>query len=341
MGPQESTWPQIPQITTMTFSNSARNSSENPGAAANEKKSLHPELLDEDIKKPEKFLNKKQEKQWELEDCKRRIIIKITVNDFIPEIENYSRAMSEDYILKNPVTYEARVSGIKMKIYKATGIPPHLLDVLRISISTKRAKLAWVTFGKKKTVSDIFRLAVINGNGTNFNAFPHVPAKAMARRDGIETILKRLQVDNPSLRYQIRLGDNDLDIMLKNHKDYDYVPYRKVTVAMIDPNDKVPEWDLSAKEVEVETNANGKRGAQESPEGKPVSKRQVADWQVSEFIWSYLEGTQTQARYDHRQWEMDPHQLNENEEIGEEAEPEETGEEAEPEENQEDAENRE
>merc|ERR1711954_620696 len=252
-----------------------------------------------------------------------------------------SRAMSEDYILKNPVTYEARVSGIKMKIYNAPGIPPHLLDVLRISISTKRAKLAWVTFGKKKTVSDIFRLAVINGNGTNFNAFPHVPAKAMARRDGIEEILKRLQVDNPSLRYQIRLGDSNLDIMVKNHKDYDYVPYWKVTVAMIDPNDEVPEWDLSAKEDEVETNVNGKRGAQESPKGKPVSKRQVADWQVSEFIWSYLEGTQTQARYDDRQWELDPHQLNENEEIGEEAEPEETGEEAEPEDSQEDAENRE
>merc|ERR1711954_123681 len=201
------------------------------------------------------------------------------------------------------------------------GIPPHLLDVLRISISTKRAKLAWVTFGKKKTVSDIFRLAVINGNGTNFNAFPHVPAKAMARRDGIEAILKRLQVDNPSLRYLIRLGDDDLDVMLKNHKDYDYVPYRKVTVAMIDPKDE-----------EAETNINGKRGAPESPEGKPESKRQVADWQVSEFIWSYLEGTQTQARYDDRQWELDPHQLNENEENEAEAEPED---------NQEDAANRE
>merc|ERR1712081_33875 len=100
------------------------------------------------------------------------------------------------------------------------------------------------------------------------------------------------------------------------------------SVAMIDPNDEVPEWDLSAKEDVVETNANGKRGAQESPEGKPGSKRQVADWQVSEFIWSYLEGTQTQARYDNHQWELDPHHSNENEEIGEEAEPEETGEDA-------------
>merc|ERR1711954_50345 len=188
------------------------------------------------------------------------------------------------------------------------GIPPHLLDVLRISISTKRAKLAWVTFGKKKTVSDIFRLSVINGNSTNFNAFPHVPAKAMARRDGIEAILKRLQVDNSSLRYQIRLGDDGLCVMLKNHKDYDYIPYRKVTIKMIDPNDEVPEWDLSTKDEPEKTNVNGKRGAPDSQEGKPEAKKQVSDWQMSEFIWAYLEGTQTQAKYDDLQWELEPSQ---------------------------------
>merc|ERR1711954_525386 len=102
-----------------------------------------------------------------------------------------------------------------------------------------------VTFTKAKTVNDIFLLSVINGNMTQFNAFPHVPAKAMARRDAIEALLKNLQKDNSQLRYQIRLGDEDLDIFLKNHKDYDYVPYRKVMLKMIDPNGEVPEWDLS------------------------------------------------------------------------------------------------
>merc|ERR1711954_623502 len=188
---------------------------------------------------------------------------------------------SEDYVLKNPVTYEARVTGIKMKIFNATCIPPHKLDVIRVSISTKRAKLAWVTFATSKTLSDIFRLAVINGNNTGFNAFPHVPAKAMARRDAIEAILKRLQKENTALRYQIRLGEKDLDVMLKNHKDYNYVPYHKVTVKMIDPNDGVPEWDLITKEDPTNTNENGKRGAPESPEGRPATKRQVSDWQVS------------------------------------------------------------
>merc|ERR1711954_96879 len=126
-------------------------------------------------------------------------------------------------------------------------IPPHKLDVLRITISTVKAKLALVTFGKAKTVSDIFRLAVINGNTTNFNAFPHVPSKAMKRRDGIENLLKRLQKENTSLRYQICLGDEDLTIMLKNHKDHNYVPYHKVELSMIDPNGEVPNWELTSR----------------------------------------------------------------------------------------------
>merc|ERR1711954_614175 len=207
--------------------------------------------------------------------------------------------MTEDYVFKNPVNYDARITGIKTKIFNATGIPHHKLDIVRISISTKRAKLAWVTFGKAKTVADIFRLAVINSNASQFNAFPHVPAKAMARGDGIETILKSLQADNPQLRYQIRLGDDDLDIYLKNHKEYDYVPYRKVTLKMIDPNEEVPDWDLNCKiPEESEENENGKRNAPESPEGGPASKRNIHSWQVSEFIWAYLEGTQTTPRYD-------------------------------------------
>merc|ERR1711954_102117 len=252
-------------------------------------------------------------KKWELDDCKRRVIIRITKEDIIPEVEDYNPTMSEDYLFKNPVTYEARVTGIKIKIYNATGIPPQKLDIIRITISTKRAKLAWVTFSSSKTVNDIFRLSVINGDSSQFNAFPHVPAKAMARYDKIEEILKNLQAQNKALRYQIRLGEDDLIIMVKNHRDFDYVPYRRVTLQMIDPNDEVPEWDLVSKTIPEETNENGKRNAAESPEGKPAPKRQVNIWQVSEFLWAFLEGTQTAANYEDLQWDLEPSQTEENE----------------------------
>merc|ERR1711954_219046 len=170
-----------------------------------------------------------------------------------------------------------------------------------------RAKLTWVMFTKTKSVNDIFRLAVINGNSSGFNAFPHVPAKAMKRRDGIEQILKRLQNENKALRYQIRLGEHDLTIWLKNHKEYDYVPYRKVEIETIDPNEEVPDWELITKDKETNEviNSNGKREASTSPLGRSAPKKTINDWQLSEFIWAYLEGTQTKPQYEDKQWELE------------------------------------
>merc|ERR1711954_111447 len=189
------------------------------------------------------------------------------------DIENYSSEMSDDFILKNPINYGARITGVKNKIYNATGIPPHKLDIIRVSISDKKVKLAWISFTKTGTVSEIFRLSVHNGNMTRFNAFPHVPSKAMAPKEGIEVILKRLQGINKQLRYQVRLGTNDLDIMLKVHKEHDYKPYRRIELKNLDPNEEVPAWDLDSKKPPPVINSvnpfdiskqAGKRGAIES-----------------------------------------------------------------------------
>ena len=98
---------------------------------------------------------------------------------------------------------------------------PHKLDVLRVTISTNRAKLAWVTFLKARTVNDNFHLAVQNGNQMDFHVFPQVPAKAMAREEGIDRVLKCLQGENKALCSQIFLGKEDLEIQLKNHAEYD------------------------------------------------------------------------------------------------------------------------
>ena len=57
-------------------------------------------------------------------------------------------------------------------------------------------KLAWVSFESAKTVAEIFRLAMQNGNNRNFNAFPHIPGKALKRHDTIVKILKGLQEQN-------------------------------------------------------------------------------------------------------------------------------------------------
>merc|ERR1711954_110100 len=166
----------------------------------------------EEKEKPEHFFNRQHEIDWELTDHKRRLIMRVERSDFVGEIEDYSDNMSDDFILKNPINYDARVTSIKTKIFNASGIMPHCLDITRVSISTKKVKLAWVCFKKPKTVTEIFCLAVQNGNMTKFNAFPHVPGKATLRKEGLETILKSLQNANKQFRYQIRLGLKDLEV---------------------------------------------------------------------------------------------------------------------------------
>merc|ERR1711954_186769 len=278
----------------------------------------------EESTRPERFLDEDHEKAWELEDCQKKLIIRVTREDFIHEVKDYDPQVSDDFIFKNPVTYGARVSGIKIKIFNATGIMPHKLDIVRISISTVKAKLAWVTFTSARTVKDIFTLAVQNGNQTGFNAFPHIPSKAMARKSGIEEIMKRLQGINKKIRYQIRLGKSDLDLYMKNHEDHHYKPFRKVDLKVIDPNGEIPEWDLSVSSRRGPTPASnpfditknpGKRGAVESPETRTSKRGRIDDWQICEFIWAFLEGTKTEPNYKNLTWENEAQQMEgENEE---------------------------
>merc|ERR1711954_565601 len=213
------------------------------------------------------------------------------------------------------------------KIFHATGIMPHRLDILNVQISTKRVKLAWVKFEKIRTVNDIFCLAVLNGNMTKFNAFPHIPGKAMARKEGLKKILKNLQIANKQIRYQIRLGSKDLEVMIKIHQDFDYKPYRKIDIESLDPNGDVPNWDLvTADEKKNEKHSNpsaagknaGKKEASSSPEGHRSKRVHIDEWQVQEFVWAFLEGTATTPKYTNLTWELEENEEEmENENYGE------------------------
>ena len=112
--------------------------------------------------------------------------------------------MTNEFLIKNPANYGKRLNAMKTKIYNATGIPPYRLDIIKMTFSiTKKAMLCWITFEKEKTVSDIFRLTQINNNMKSFNAFPHVPAKALDRKNKIEALLKRIQAIDKPFRYQV------------------------------------------------------------------------------------------------------------------------------------------
>merc|ERR1711954_393091 len=115
-------------------------------------------------------------------------------------------------------------------------------------------------------------------------------------------------------RYQIRLGKQDLEIMIKEHQDFDWKPYRRIELKHVDPNHKVPDWDLVSTGNKQPINAvnpfdagkqAGKRGPIESPEGRQSKRSNIDDFQILEFVWAYLEGTATQPRYSTLNWELE------------------------------------
>merc|ERR1711954_24116 len=118
-------------IPTMTFlratSGLRKTARRNPEETVDSSKKM-PEMVEESTR-PDRFLDEEHEKSWELEDCQKKIIIKVTREDFISEVKDYDPQVSDDFIFKNPVMYGARVSGIKIKIFNATGIMPHKLDI--------------------------------------------------------------------------------------------------------------------------------------------------------------------------------------------------------------------
>merc|ERR1711954_232978 len=174
--------------------------------------------------------------------------------------------------------------------------------------------------GSERTVNEIFRLSMVNGNAREFNAFPHIPAKAMCRKEGIEKIRKRIQAINTQLRYQVPMGESDLVVKIKYQYKDDYRPYVSVNLQDIDLNDSVPDWDLvMGKKKDSSSGAPsnnpfdwqtkvGKRGASSSPEDRLTKRRnreEIDDWQVAEFVHAFLEGTATKPKYQNLDWQTE------------------------------------
>merc|ERR1711954_24954 len=159
------------------------------------------------------------------------------------------------------------------------------------------------------------------------NAFPHIPGKAMKRHDAVINILKRLQESNTQLRYQIRLGKDDIKLKAKNHFQYDNCPYVKIDLSMIDPNGEIPDWELSYKRTNPCSQSttftiekDKKRLAEESPENQKTQKRKksLPEWQIGEFLWMFLEGTKTVPEYDAENLDLETESIASND-IQEEA----------------------
>merc|ERR1712081_150493 len=106
-------------------------------------------------------------------------------------------------------------------------------------------------------------------------------------------------------------------------------PYVKIDLATIDPNGEIPDWELSYKTINpcsqttvFTGDKEKKRLAEESPENQKIQKRKkfVPEWQVGEFLWTFLEGTKTAPEYSEENLEVETDSVDSNETLEEAAE---------------------
>merc|ERR1711954_250392 len=90
---------------------------------------------------------------------------------------------------------------------------------------------------------------------------------------------------------------------------YDYKPYRRIKIFQINPNNEVPPWDLVKNSVKnpIRMTSRLEKGRHQIllKEAPPKRGNFVNDWQIGEFVWAYLKGTQTKPQYHALTWELE------------------------------------
>merc|ERR1711954_323576 len=115
----------------------------------------------------------------------------------------------------------------------------HSIKITDLNISSVNVDIAWLKFENEDTVRAIFtNSAKIQSN--RLHMFPVTPNCANERKKAIESIFKQIQRTNTQFRYQIRLGEHDFHLFVKEYKVGEYEPYREISMEFIDPHEEQP-----------------------------------------------------------------------------------------------------
>ena len=143
--------------------------------------------------------------------------------------------------------------------------------------------------------------------------FPVIPPCGTERKKSLETNMKSLQGTNLKLRYQIRLGEHDFCIFLKEYIKGEYTPYREVPIEFVDPHEEAPPIKTANTNVLPEELPESEDDLRKHDNGSNINwkiltekqKRElfrlklkekqskVSILQISEFLGEYLNGTRT------------------------------------------------
>ena len=310
-GMKEGERPMLPLInqTKPTFSDALQIPSvPQPGPASKEVN----EIYIPKEKQKNKFASAYHEASTQFADYRRRLAVRVEVQDFYAVSNQDLTKIAPSVLFRDPSWETLRFQALTRKLSVNTHIPEAQIRITDLNISSVNFDIAWLRMDSENTVKNIYKnSAKIQSN--NLHMFPVIPSCGTERKKFIENILKKLQGTNKRLRYQIRLGDADFKIFVKDYKLGEYSAYREIPIEILDPHENAPviktdntkilpeelpesEETLNDLDKGEETNWKGMTQNQRRDLFRMLlrkKKTQVSILQISEFLGGFLSGTKT------------------------------------------------
>ena len=208
---------------------------------------------------------------YEFEEAPKWVGVVMEEEDWLPYLYEDDRTLAWASILNSDVYFENRVCAIKGKIEVFAKIHTKDMLILDHYVTTTGQVVAWVKTTPNRVQEIIRRAATIRNDRFKTKIF--VPKMARARKADIDKTLLDVKKTVPDLRYIIRNGKSDLQVLLRRgvHSRYMEYPIDELgSIAPLSPRQKNQVPDSPTK-FDMD-----KDGFRRVPPSKKTVYRQVA-----------------------------------------------------------------
>ena len=152
-------------------------------------------------------------------------------------MDNYQ---DDSLCFHGPTYSKARIATALDFLSEDLRIPPSRINVsdAQMCLNPER-RILWINVndGAAKLV---FQHAA-KANNRDLNVIQFIPGPAIERKKAIDIKMKELRKTDPELRYQVRIGTDDLEIWTKHQVEGYYNQYKPIDIRKIDPMREFPE----------------------------------------------------------------------------------------------------
>ena len=172
--------------------------------------------------------------------------------------EDEVRNIPDDDIFRNDKYSEARTEAANDFLYSKLSLRIGEVDILKTKMcNNPYSSILWVTLSKQTDVTKIFRRAA-QLKMKNIRIMTFFPSSIWPRKMSVEKNMAKARQTNKDLKYQIRLGNNDIQLLIKdNHNPvWTRVDIDKYGPVADLPEDFKEQTNNSHEEKQAETSNN-------------------------------------------------------------------------------------